>query len=85
VAEKLTDEALVRCADCRSSMQRIEESPHPTLKVRFLEFYQCSNVACGRRAVLQWEKPDGSLTNEDQSWVEREVASRGSWFPSDSF
>jgi hypothetical protein len=77
------DEQLMRCADCRSVMTRIEEVEHPTAKCRFLEFYQCTNGPCGRKLVLQWEKPDGSLTPEDESWVEREVRMRGSWFPSD--
>lgn len=76
-------EQLLRCADCNSSMRRTEELPHPTLKVRFLEFYQCTNEACGRKLVVQWERPDGELTEEDQSWVARETMARGCWFPSD--
>ncbi len=76
-----TTEQLLRCADCGGSMQRVEEVEHPTAKCRFLWFFECQQ--CQRRAVLQWEKPDGSLTPEEESWVEREVANRGSWFPSD--
>lgn len=77
-------EQLLRCADCGASMRRVEEVEHPTAKCRFLEFYQCNSDLCARKLVLQWEKPDGSLTTEDESWVEREVRYRGSWFPSDS-
>lgn len=74
----------LRCADCGSGMTRVEEVPHPTARCRFLEFYQCRNEGCRRKLVLQWERPDGTLTAEDESWVEREVRLRGSWFPTDS-
>lgn len=80
----MTQEQLCRCVDCGAAMHRTEEVEHPIAKCRFLEFYQCNNPSCGRRLVLQWEKPDGSLTAEDESFVEREVRFRGSWFPSDS-
>jgi hypothetical protein len=80
----MADEQLLRCADCGASMRRVEEVQHPTAKCRFLEFYQCNAEACARKLVLQWERPDGSLTDEDLSWVEREVLRRGSWFPSDA-
>lgn len=80
----MAEEQLLRCADCGGSMRRVEEVQHPTVKCRFLEFYQCNAEKCQRKAVLQWEKPDGSLTAEDESFVEREVRNRGSWFPSDS-
>lgn len=73
------------CADCDTPMSRIEEVQHPAAKCRFLEFYRCQNVACQRKAVLQWEKPDGALTEADLSFVEREVMNRGAWFPSDGF
>ena len=79
-----SSEQLLRCADCGGSMKRLEEVLHPVAKVRFLEFYQCNTPSCERKLVLQWEKPDGSLTAEDESWVEREVRYRGSWFPSDT-
>lgn len=77
----MADEQLLRCADCGSSMQRVELLDHPTAKCRFLEFYSCNNERCARKLVLQWEKPDGSLTAEDMSWVEQECMNRGSWFP----
>lgn len=77
----MPDEQLLRCADCRSAMERVEEVLHPTAKCRFLEFYQCTK--CARKLVIQWEKPDGSLTEAEQSWVVREVQRRGSWFPTD--
>jgi hypothetical protein len=79
----MPDEQLLRCADCKGAMHRVEELEHPTAKCRFLEFYECTNERCLRKLVLQWEKPDGSLTKEDESWVEREVRMRGSWFPND--
>lgn len=71
------------CADCGTVMRRVEELPHPVAKCRFLEFYKCQNRECERKCVLQWEKPDGDLTDADLTWVEREVMNRGSWFPSD--
>lgn len=73
------------CADCQQVMERIEELPHPTMKCRWLEFYRCTNTTCARKVVLQWERPDGVLTDHDISWVEREVMNRGSWFPSDTY
>lgn len=79
----MTEEQLMRCADCRSSMRRVEAIDHPVMKVRFLEFYQCTNDNCQRKAVLQWERPDGQLTDEDLTWVEREVMNKGHWFPPD--
>lgn len=78
-----TTEQLLRCADCASAMARAEEVQHPTAKCRFLDFYQCQNPACQRRLVLQWERPDGVLTDEDRSWVDQEVARRGVFWPSD--
>jgi hypothetical protein len=81
----VVDEQLLRCADCGSSMQRVESIEHPTAKCRFLEFYQCNGAHCARKCVLQWEKPDGTLTGDDLTFVEREVMNRGSWFPSDSY
>jgi hypothetical protein len=79
----MADEQLLRCADCGTSMRRVEEVLHPTAKCRFLEFYQCNGEACQRKLVLQWEKSDGTLSEEEESFVEREVRLRGSWFPSD--
>lgn len=79
----MPEEQLLRCADCKGVMRRVEELAHPTLGCRFLEFYQCGEGACGRKLVLQWERPDGELTDEDRGWVEQQCLARGSWFPSD--
>lgn len=80
----MADEQLLRCADCRSVMRRVEEVLHPVEKVRMLEFYQCTSDPCQRKLVLQWERPDGRLTDEDLSFVEREVLNRGYWWPSEA-
>ena len=45
-----------------------------------LAFYKCP--ACGRGAGLIFESVDG-MDAEAQGWVEREIAARGSFFPSD--
>lgn len=80
----MADEQLLRCADCRGVMRRVEEIDHPVAKCRFLDFYQCENTSCQRKLVLQWERPDGKLTEEDLSFVEREVQNRGYWWPNES-
>ena len=66
---------------CRQAMTRAEVVPHPNGAVH-LEFYACSSAACGRRAAVLWELR-GTLSDEDRTWVEREVARRGYFFPSD--
>jgi hypothetical protein len=47
-----------------------------------IEMYACERDGCQRRAGLIFE-PEGGLTDEQQSWVEVEIARRGSFFPSD--
>lgn len=45
-----------------------------------IEMYQCPN--CQLRAALTYE-PVGGFTEAQQSWVEQQIAMRGSFFPSD--
>lgn len=73
------EEQLVRCP-CREVMKRQEEVTHPD-GAAYLEFYACP--ADGRKLVLWWELTGGGVTPEQRSWVEKEVARRGSFFPSD--
>lgn len=60
-------------------MAQVEQAAHPE-RVIVLEFYQCD--ACGRKGAVWWEIEKGSAKNA-QGWVEKEVAARGSFFPSD--
>lgn len=47
-----------------------------------VEVYQCERGDCGRRVAVVYE-PAGGMSEEQQSWVEREVARHGAFFPSD--
>ena len=47
-----------------------------------VEMFKCQSADCGATAALMFE-PIGGTAPEDASWVEREIARRGSFFPSD--
>lgn len=59
-------------------MAATESVEHPGGAAR-VEAYACE---CGRKAVVMFEHK-GGLTEDEQGWVEREVARRGSFFPGD--
>lgn len=71
----------VLCRRCGDVMERKETisagDDGPTV-----EMYECPRQECGRKAGVIYE-PEGGLTGDQQSWVEREVGMRGSFFPTD--
>lgn len=76
----MAEEQLLRCS-CRAAMTRVGTKDHPD-GTQHLEFYQCTATECARRVCLWWELT-GRPTEEQRSWVEREVARNGAFFPSD--
>ena len=66
------------CLQCGLEMSPRETVAHPAGAAQ-LELYECE--PCRRRAVITFEHRD--LTSDEESWVEREVAARGSFFPTD--
>lgn len=75
----MVEASLIRCATCRQVMERIEEAS-PDSGAAVVEFYACQ---CGRKLALFWEMTGEGATKDTQDWVEREIARRGSFFPSD--
>jgi hypothetical protein len=69
------------CIACKGPMVAREEVPYPGQGPK-LEVYECADEACHRKAVILFE-PGGGLSDEERGWVEREVARRGAFFPSD--
>lgn len=47
-----------------------------------LDLYRCPTDGCGRKFVGIFE-PEGGLTAEQGTWVEREVMRLGAFFPQD--
>lgn len=66
------------CLRCGQEMQGNEKVNHPGGSCR-IEVYACP---CGRKAVIMFELA-GGLSVEEDDWVQREVARRGAFFPSD--
>lgn len=77
----MSSESAVRCLNCGGDM-RPEEVVTPPKGGPTIEMYECGNDECKRRAALIFE-PAGGMGEDDRSFVEREVARRGAFFPSD--
>lgn len=76
-------EVVITCPSCSGQMSRREvvEQKGGTPGPR-IELYQCVDVECARKAALMYE-PGGGLTDDQQTFIEREVARLGAFFPSD--
>lgn len=48
-----------------------------------LDCYQCPDDTCKRKAIVVFE-PSGGLSEKEATFVEREIARRGAFFPSDT-
>ncbi len=71
-------EITLRCPACGAQMLRREvvtQENGPRI-----ELYKCEDNQCARKAALMYE-PGGGLTEEGKSFVEREVARMGAFFP----
>lgn len=75
----MSDPLRIPCPACTEPMARVEVVDEPRVK---LDTYRCNREACGRKAVVVFE-PEGGLSEPEQSFVEREIARRGAFFPSD--
>lgn len=72
----------VTCLHCGATMSPQEVIPNPEKNGPTLEFFQCPNESCRRHAAIYFEPWDGD-TQRYETWVEREVRQRGSFFPMD--
>ena len=71
------------CVACQRQMERIKTVEKDDKgRPLHIEMYQCADEACARKAVLMYE-PLGGLAEDQRSFVEREIARSGSFFPSD--
>lgn len=75
----MNEPATILCPACGLAMIRKDASLDRGVEI---DTYQCPDEECARKAVVVFEPP-GGLSEEDQSWVEREIARRGAFFPSD--
>lgn len=75
-------DSAVRCRACGSEMRPEDVVTPPTGTGPVIEMYQCPDDECARRAAVIFE-PAGGMNDDDRSFVEREVARRGAFFPSD--
>jgi hypothetical protein len=69
----------VICKHCGDAMTMQETVVAPN-QGPTIEMYLCARD--DRKAAVVYE-PEGGLDEQAQSWVEREIARRGSFFPSD--
>lgn len=73
----------VLCPNCGAEMDvastvREDEQKRPL----HIDMYRCPVDECARKAVLVHE-PSGGLAEDQRSFVEREIARHGAFFPSD--
>lgn len=76
----------VVCRKCGGEAECVERIDHPKGGPR-IEVYRCGgagDAGCGIKAVLMYESVSGEVSDEERTWVEREVARRGSFFPTDA-
>ena len=78
----MASESIVTCLACGSRMSVPEETITQPSGGAIIEVYLCGSETCGRRAALVFE-PQGGLSEDQQTWVEREIGRRGAFFPSD--
>ena len=69
----------IACQGCGLALARVEMVDEG--RVRF-DLYRCSDPACARKVAVLFE-PVGGLAPEEESFVKREIARRGAFFPSD--
>lgn len=73
----------VVCLRCGEPAVKTDTVEHPKGRQGpLIEMYKCEADTCGARAALMFE-PVGGVNDDEASWVEKEVAKRGSFFPTD--
>lgn len=75
-------ESVVRCRACGTEMRAEDVVTPPKGSGPVIEMFQCPDEECARRAAVIFE-PAGGMSDDERSFVEREVARRGAFFPSD--
>lgn len=73
-------EIAVPCPGCQAQMSRVQVVAQD--KGPRIELYKCANDECARKAALVYE-PGTGLTQDQQTFIEREIARMGAFFPSD--
>lgn len=76
--------ATLTCPACGSDMRllREQESPEGLASGVKMETHQCPADHCGRKAVVVYEPASGHSA-ESATWVEKEIARTGAFFPGD--
>lgn len=72
-------ETTISCRRCADPMVQIDQVVAPK-DGPIIEVQQCER--CELKVVLIFE-PHGGLTTDQQTWVERVVGEKGSFFPTD--
>lgn len=74
-----TPEVPIPCPQCGDPLARVEEMRENGVVV---DLYKCQLEDCGRKAVVIYE-PSGGYGEDQQTFIQREIARRGAFFPSD--
>ena len=70
----------IPCQGCGAeAIERVEQLRENGVVV---DLYKCGNEECGRKAVIIYE-PTGGYSEDQQTFIQKEVARRGAFFPSD--
>jgi hypothetical protein len=75
------NELALPCHGCGAAMRRVmqvEETP----KGPAIDVYQCETDGCKLKIDVIYE-PAGGLSEAQKTWLEREVARTGAFFPAD--
>jgi hypothetical protein len=68
-------------AGCATVLERVMDETESAKGPR-IEVYRCPDTACARKVAVIYE-PGGGLSQDQRTWVEREVARTGAFFPQD--
>lgn len=70
---------VIPCQGCGGTLARVERVEEG--KTRF-DLYQCADDSCRRKVAVIFE-PVGGLAAEESTYIQREIARRGAFFPAD--
>ena len=72
-------EITIPCEACGRPLGRVETFAEGRTT---FDVYQCAESPCARKAVVIYEPP-GGLLDEEVTFIEREIARHGAFFPGD--
>lgn len=75
----IRDPYIITCPACHLQMERIETFREDRIA---FDAYKCPEPTCAKNVGVIFE-PDGGFNEEERSFIEREIARRGAFFPSD--